>query len=79
MVVLNDVGLAMEIIGFALFIFVPLQETYNLELSGKSTGLRKIKDWIDEHNKTRYALRYVGIGLIIAGLIMQFSGLNTTL
>ena len=73
MVILNDVGLTLEILGFALFLFVPIQETYNITQGGKKG---KIYEFINEHKKTRYGLRYGGIGLIILGLIMQYSFLN---
>jgi len=72
MVVLNDVGLTLEIIGFGIFLFVPLQETYNI-ISEKTS---KIYDFINERHKIRHVLRYTGIGLIIFGLIMQYSFLN---
>jgi len=72
MVVLNDVGLTLEIIGFGVFLFVPLQETYNLILGGK----RRIPDFINKHTKIRYGLRYGGIVLIVIGLVMQYSFLN---
>ena len=68
MVVLNDVGLTLEIIGFGLFLFVPIQETYNQTYRNGN----RIQEWIDAHNKTRYGLRYGGICLIIIGLIMQY-------
>ena len=72
MVVLNDLGLTLEIIGFAIFLIVPLQETYNQLMEGK----RRTADFFNEHKKVRYGLRYSGIGLIILGLIMQYSFLN---
>ena len=72
MVVLNDVGLTIEIIGFVIFLFVPIQETYNLTLEKAS----KTHEFINEHHKIRYGLRYGGIGLIVLGLGMQFSFLN---
>lgn len=81
MVVLNDVGLTLEIVGFALFIFVPLQETWNLSLeTGKNPSIiKRISNFMNDHNKTRYVLRYGGIGMIITGLIMQYSFLNQTI
>jgi len=72
MVVLNDLGLTLEIIGFAIFLIVPLQETYSL-IVGKPS---KVSNFITEHLKFRYGFRYGGIGLIILGLIMQYSFLN---
>ena len=73
MVVLNDLGLTLEIIGFGIFLFVPLQETYNLITEGK----RRIPDFINKHTKVRYGLRYGGIILIVIGLAMQYSFLNS--
>lgn len=72
MVVLNDLGLTLEIIGFGIFLFVPIQETYNLVIEGK----RRIPDYIDLHTKLRYGLRYGGIVLIVVGLAMQYNFLN---
>ena len=72
MVVLNDVGLTTEIIGFIIFLFVPIQETYNLTLNKTS----KTHEFFNKHHKIRYGLRYSGISLIILGLIMQFGFLN---
>jgi len=72
MVVLNDWGLTLEIIGFSVFLFVPLQETANWVLEGK----RRIPDYINEHHKLRHGLRYGGIILILVGLAMQYSFLN---
>lgn len=72
MVVLNDLGLTLEIIGFGIFLFVPLQETYNIIHQQPS----KISEYINKHNKTRYGFRYGGIILILIGLVMQYSVLN---
>jgi len=72
MVILNDLGLTLEIIGFGIFLFVPLVETYNWETEGK----RRISDFINKHNKLRHGLRYGGIVLIVVGLAMQYSFLN---
>jgi len=69
MVVLNDWGLTLEIIGFAIFLFVPLQETYNIVTSHGS----KLNEYINKHDKLRQGLRFTGIIFIIIGLIMQYS------
>ena len=74
MVVLNDVGLTLEIIGFTIFLFVPLQETWNLKLNRAKESIITI--FINKHDKVRYGLRYGGIGLIILGLIMQYGFLQ---
>jgi len=74
MVVLNDVGLTLEIFGFIIFMFVPLQETWNLKLAQAKES--RITIYINKHGKIRYGLRYGGIGLIILGLIMQYGFLQ---
>jgi len=74
MVVLNDLGLTLEIIGFIIFMFVPLQETWNLKLAQAKES--RITIFINKHDKVRYGLRYGGIGLIILGLIMQYGFLQ---
>ena len=77
MVVLNDVGLTLEIIGFVIFLFVPLQETWNISRNASKTSkLKRISDYFNSHDKTRYILRYGGISLIILGLIMQYGFLQ---
>ena len=72
MVVLNDIGLTLEIFGFVIFLFVPLQEGYGL-IVGKTD---KAYEYFNSHHRTRYFLRYSGIGLIILGLIMQYGFLQ---
>lgn len=63
MSVLGDVGLTLEIIGFIIFLFIPIKETFNLvTVSAKEN---KITIRLDR--------RYFGIGLIILGIIMQYS------
>jgi len=69
MVVLNDWGLTLEIIGFAIFLFVPLQETFNMVFSYGN----KLNEYINKHDNLRYGLRYSGIIFVIIGLIMQYS------
>jgi len=74
MVVLNDWGLTLEIIGFIMFLFVPLQETLNI--MREEAKENRIEKYVRKHDKIRYGLRYFGIGFIILGLIMQFGFLN---
>jgi len=71
MVVLNDWGLTLEIIGFIIFLFVPLQETFNLKVGGNRTS-----DYFDEHPKLSTGLRITGISFIVSGLAMQYAFLN---
>ena len=75
MVVFNDLGLTLEIIGFIIFLFVPLQETFNLKLNQAKDN--RITKFIDKHDTFRYGSRYGGIGLIVLGLAMQYGFLNT--
>jgi len=72
MVVLNDLGLTLEIIGFAMFLFVPIQETHNLITKHGS----RLNEYINKHDKVRFTLRYLGISLVILGLIMQYQFFN---
>ena len=74
MVVLNDVGLTLEIMGFVIFLFVPITEGNSLIVS----KLGKIDEWLYQNQKTQRFLRYLGISLIIIGLIMQYQLLNLT-
>ncbi|GEM_PF-3737267 len=63
MSVLGDVGLTLEIIGFIIFLFMPIKETFNLvTVSAKENRIT-----------IRLDRRYFGIGLIILGIIMQYS------
>lgn len=63
MLVLGDVGLTLEIIGFIIFLFMPIKETFNLvTVSAKENRIT-----------IRLDRRYFGIGLIILGIIMQYS------
>jgi len=72
MVVLNDFGLTLEIIGFGIFLFVPITESSSILLE----QLGKIEEFFYQHKKTKSFLRYFGISLIIIGLIMQYQGLQ---
>ncbi|MCH7757011.1 MAG: hypothetical protein IIA19_00810 [Thaumarchaeota archaeon] len=66
MSVLGDVGLTLEIIGFIIFLFMPIKETFNLvTVSAKENKIT-----------IRFDRRYFGIGLIILGIIMQYSFFN---
>lgn len=63
MSVLGDVGLTLEIIGFIIFLFMPIKETFNMvTVSAKENRIT-----------IRLDRRYFGIGLIILGIIMQYS------
>lgn len=73
MVVFNDIGLTLEIFGFILFLFVPIQESFSLGIEHKRA---RLIEFINKHDKIRYGLRYGGIALIIAGLVLQYSFLN---
>jgi len=74
MVILNDIGLTLEIAGFIIFLFVPIQESFNLSLNGGNKP--RIRKFIENNPKVERLLRGLGIPLIIAGLIMQYGFLN---
>ncbi len=67
---LNDLGITLEIIGFTIFLFIPLRETWYLLLSSAPKPGR-IKKALD-----RKWVRALGVFLIIVGLIMQYEFLN---
>jgi hypothetical protein len=66
MTVLSDVGLTIEIIGFITFLFIPIRETFNLVTQSAKKNIITI----------RFDRRYIGIGLIILGIIMQYDFLK---
>ena len=72
MVVLNDLGLTLEILGFIIFLFVPITESSGWLLE----KLGKIEGFFYKHKSLKKFLRYFGIGLIILGLIMQYGFLQ---
>jgi len=72
MVVLNDWGLTLEILGFFIFIFVPITEGNSLIVE----KLGKIDEWLYQNQKTQRILRYLGIGLVIFGLVLQYQRFN---
>jgi len=72
MVVLNDVGLTLEIAGFVIFLFVPITESSGYV----QEKLPRIEEFFYKHQTFKKALRYIGIGLIILGLIMQYGFLQ---
>lgn len=61
---LNDLGLSLEIIGFIVFLFTPIRETFNLTLEN---GKKGFSDFMD--NKT---VRILGILLVFFGLVLQY-------
>ena len=78
MVVLNDFGLLFEISGFVIFLAVPIQKvvTGGYLLIHKAPESKGAKSYIDKYPKLENLLRGLGITIIIAGLIMQFSFFN---
>ncbi len=74
MVVLNDLGLSLEIAGFLIFLFVPITEGNSFIVN----KLGKIDEWLYQNQKKQKFLRYLGIGLVIFGLFLQFQFLNQT-
>lgn len=63
---LNDIGISLEILGFVIFLFIPIRETFNWTL--ESAPSHKILDKMD-NNK----VRGLGIGLIFFGLGLQYN------
>jgi len=72
MVVLNDLGLSLEIAGFLIFLFVPITEGNSFIVN----KLGKIDEWLYQNQKAQRFLRYLGVSLVIIGLIMQYQFLN---
>jgi len=73
MVILNDVGLTLEIIGFVVFLFIPISKSSAL----LTEQLGRVGEFFYKHQKFESSLRYIGIGLIIIGLIMQYGFLQS--
>jgi len=72
MVVLNDIGLTLEIFGFGIFLFVPIMESFGFS----QEKLPRIQEFFYQHKSLERGLRYGGILLIISGLLLQYSFLN---
>ncbi len=65
---LNDIGLSLEIIGFVVFLFIPIRETFNLIINtDDKKPLEKVSQKMD-NNK----VRGIGIGLVFIGLALQY-------
>ena len=63
---LNDLGLTMEIVGFIIFLYIPIRETFNIKLSGQKES--KVTERMD-----RKSVRIFGILLVFLGLILQYN------
>lgn len=63
---LNDIGITLEILGFVIFLFIPIRETFNLKLSSAKDN--RISDKMD-NNK----VRGLGIFLVFFGLALQYN------
>ena len=79
MVVFNDVGLTLEIIGFLIFLIIPIhkivtRETYNIVL--ESAPDPPPPTFLEKHPNLENLLRGLGITLIAFGLILQYSFLQ---
>jgi hypothetical protein len=79
MVVLNDVGLTLEIIGFLIFLIIPIhkvvtRETFNLVTEQSSDP--PPPTFMEKHPHLENLLRGICITLITFGLILQYSFLN---
>ena len=77
MVVLNDLGLFLEIIGFGIFLAIPIHKaaTGFLKLN-QAPDPKGITLFLEKHPKLENLLRGFGIVLIVAGLMMQFTFFN---
>ncbi len=74
---LNDIGLTLEILGFVVFLFIPIRETFNLSVDiddkkGVSKIIRKVTVVMD-NNK----VRGTGIALVFIGLAFQYNWLQS--
>ena len=77
MVVLNDLGLFLEIIGFAIFVAVPIHKTISgFILLESSPDPKGVKPFLEKHPNLENLLRVLGIVIILAGLMMQFTFFN---
>jgi len=77
MVVLNDLGLTLEIIGFIVFLFIPIAEKVgSYLLLNAAPKENRVTEFLNKHDKTRFAVRGMGITMIAFGLILQYSFLN---
>ena len=75
MVVLNDIGLTIEIIGFILFLITPASPVSRLILSSTKHDRFGFLEW-KIPDKIGLPLRIISIPLIISGLAMQFTFFN---
>ena len=77
MVVLNDIGLFLEIIGFAIFLAVPIHKvaTGFLKLNS-APDPNGVKSFLEKHPNLENLLRGLGIAFIFLGLMMQFTFFN---
>jgi len=75
LVVLNDVGLIIEIVGFILFLFTRASPASRLLLNeGSDSKFRFLEKKLPD--KIGLPLRVISIPLIVIGLAMQFSFFN---
>ena len=73
MITLNDLGLSLEILGFVIFLFIPIRETFNLTINtDEKKPFEKISAKMD-NNK----VRGMGIALVFIGLVMQYDWLKS--
>ncbi len=75
MVVLNDVGLAIEIIGFVLLFITPNKVSSYLLLNEGHNFKWNFLDW-RLPDKIGLPLRYAIVPFIVSGLVMQFTFFN---
>lgn len=66
---LNDIGISLEILGFVIFLFIPIRETFNLLINPDEKKLWEKLTMKLDNNK----VRGFGIGLIFIGLALQYN------
>ena len=77
MVVLNDLGLFLEIIGFGIFLAIPIHKAATgFLLLNSAQDPKGITLFLNNHPKFESLLRGLGITFIVAGLMMQFTFFN---
>jgi hypothetical protein len=67
--IMGDVGIFMQMIGFSIFLIIPIKETFNIQL--EATKESRLSSFLE-----RKSVRIFGILLILIGLSFQFDFLR---
>lgn len=67
----SDIGIVFQIVGFFVFMFVPIIETNSFLVRGPKKFI--IQEFMHKHPKFRFLLRGLGLQLVIVGLALQLS------